>query len=72
MGCFFFTVKKHQHDTDDDSGMGPSISTDTKSTTFSKGKLLPPSINLCNVVRAYTVLFLHIGSSGPRSEGNGL
>ena len=35
MNCHF-TDKKHHHDTDDDSGMGPSIFTDTKSTTFSE------------------------------------
>ena len=31
-----FTEKKHQHDPDDDSGMGSSTFTDTKSTTFSE------------------------------------
>ena len=31
-----FTGKKHQHDPDDDSGMGPSMFTDTKSTTLSE------------------------------------
>ena len=31
-----FTVKKHQHDPDDDSGIGPSTFTDTKSTTLSE------------------------------------
>ena len=30
------TGKKHHHDHDEDSGMGPSIFTDTKSTTFSE------------------------------------
>ena len=37
--CLFViycTEKEHQHDPDDDSGVGPSISTDTKSTTFSE------------------------------------
>ena len=33
---FHFTEKKHQHDPDDDSGMGPSIFTDTKSSIFSE------------------------------------
>ena len=31
-----FTVNKHQYDPDDDSGIGPSTFTDTKSTTFSE------------------------------------
>ena len=52
MNCHF-TGKKHQHDLDDDSAMGPSIFTDTKSTTFSEVnytvciavcKLLPPAV----------------------------
>jgi len=30
------TEKKHHHDHDEDSGMGPSIFTDTKSTMFSE------------------------------------
>ena len=34
MFCHFTDVK-HQHDPDDDSGVGPSISTDTK-TIFSE------------------------------------
>ena len=34
--AFCFTEKKYQYDPDDDSGMGPSIFTDTKSTTFSE------------------------------------
>ena len=33
---FHFTEKKHQHDTDDDPGIGSSISTETKSTTLSE------------------------------------
>ena len=33
---FHFTEKKYQHHPDDDSGVGPSIFTDTKSTTFSE------------------------------------
>ena len=35
--CHFTDIeKKHQDDTDDDSGMGPSTFTDTASTTFSE------------------------------------
>ena len=33
---FDFSEKKHQHDPDGDSGMGPSIFTDTKSSIFSE------------------------------------
>ena len=33
---FHFTEKKHMHDPDDDSGMGPSMKSDGKSTTFSE------------------------------------
>ena len=37
IGLFHLTEKEHQRDTDDDdSGMGPSTFTDTKSTTFSE------------------------------------
>ena len=35
MVCHFTDIKYHQ-DPDDDSGVGPSISTDTKSTVFSE------------------------------------
>ena len=31
-----FTEKKHKHDPDVDSGMGPSMKSDEKSTTFSE------------------------------------
>ena len=34
--AFCFTEKRPHHDPDDDSGMGPSTFTDTKSTTFSE------------------------------------
>ena len=33
---FHFTEKKHKHDPDNDSDMGSSMFTDTKSTTFSE------------------------------------
>ena len=33
---YHFTEKKHKHDPDDDSGMGPSMKTNGKSTTFSE------------------------------------
>ena len=35
MFCHFADTN-HQHDPDDDSALGPSISTDTKSTIFSE------------------------------------
>ena len=43
--CQYFTKKEGQRDTDKDSGMGPSISTDTKSSTISEvSYCIPPSI----------------------------
>ena len=38
---FHFTDKKFQRYTDDDSGMGSSLFTDTKSTTFSEVSYIP-------------------------------
>ena len=83
---FHFTEKKHHHDPDDDSGMGPSIFTDTKSTTFSE-----VSYTVCIAVRmnqigpkgewiskpppfplSFYVLFSSLGSSGQRAKGSGL
>ena len=64
--CFlcFSTVKKPQHDGDDDSAMGPSISTDRKTTTLSE------------VYLSTTFFFLYlnpnlpsIGSSGSGAKG---
>ena len=40
------TDKKSQHDDDDESGMGPSVSAARKSTMVSEvSYLLPPSLN---------------------------
>ena len=39
----YFIEKKHRYDPDDDSGIGPSIFTDTKSSTYSE-------VNVPNVV----------------------
>ena len=38
-----FAGSKHQYDSDDDSGMGPSIFIDTKSTTLSEVSHAPQS-----------------------------
>ena len=62
-----------QHDDDDDdSGMNPSMFTDTKSTTFSEVSYSSPSsVVLCG----YSCVCLTpsvLGSSGQRDEGNRL
>ena len=56
---------KEHHDHDDDSGMGPSTFTDTKSTTFSEVNTLLPS--LINIVW----LLLSAPSSALGSLGQG-
>ena len=46
-----FTERKHQHDPDEDFGMGPSKFTDAKSSTFSEVSYL---------IMVYVQLLLHI------------
>lgn len=72
MHGLLFTENKHQHD-DDDSGMGPSTFTDTKSTNFSEVYCCIDAGNTGSVVRSYTYIPLYyIGSSGRRDKGIGL
>ena len=47
---FFFTDKTSQHDDDDESGMGPSISTVRKSTMVSEVSYLHFPTKLCTCV----------------------
>ena len=65
---FHFTVKKHQRD-DDDSGMGPTIFTDTKSTTYSE--VITHYLTKCMCVHI-SILSSALGSTGQRAEGNRL
>ena len=67
-----FTDKKHQDNTDDDSGMGPSMFTDTASATFSE---------VCDYLLIHVLLCDHscihllstaLGFYGQRVEGSGL
>ena len=58
---------KEHHDHDDDSGMGPSTFTDTKSTTFSEVNTLLPS--LINIV--WLLIVLSAPSSALGSLGQG-
>ena len=56
-----FTVKKHQHDTDDDSGIGPSTFTDTKSTTLSEvSGYLPQYSVVCMAAPVYNLPLLSL------------
>ena len=48
--CQYFTEKKGRRDTDDDSGKGPSISTDAKSTTIPEVSYYIPPSNRGSVV----------------------
>ena len=58
---------KEHHDHDDDSGMGPSTFTDTKSTTFSEVNTLLPS--LINIVwLLLSALSSALGSLGQGAE----
>ena len=53
------TEIKHQHDPDDDSGIGPSTFTDAMSTTFSEvSHYIPPSI------RCVTFPYVHCFLTG--------
>ena len=75
-----FTEKKPQRDHDEDSGMGPSLFTDTLSTTFSEVKYhllsLVVHVVLCGyILLSYyiqIILFYALGSAGQRAEGIGL
>jgi len=51
----YFTEKKHQDDPDDDSGMGTSIFTDTKSTIFSE-------VSYYQKLHVHVILLVHIPS----------
>ena len=66
-----FTEKKHQRDPDDDSGMGPSTFTDTKSTNFSDVRYYLIHVVLCSHPCIYHSSST-LGPSGQKDDGNRL
>jgi len=69
VNCSFSEKKSHHHD--DDSGMGPSISTATKSSMVSEVSCCFPQLkcSLCSCLCVTIVSYYTLGSSGQGARG---